>query len=763
MSYLPPPKDGEIMARDKVPWLLGTSSKRGGSEFSILAFSLSIVQEMLNIPVMLEKSGIPLGKRQRMTDETTPLVLLGGASALYTSLLFCDNPLVDGIFIGSDAETIERLFVACRQGIERGLTKRQLLDDLTKTPGFFEPDRTAVTAVFQNPIPPRSQLLETGPVLFDEEVIGSATLQISEGCPCLCGFCAEGFSHKPYREFDTRTLIGAARRMKAAMAAENVELYSFNFAMYRDFYPLLGELCAHFPFVGLKSQRMDSIAQDPELLGVLHAMGKSSLTCAIEGVSPRLRRYLHKSIDEATLGKSLSHLLQAPLREIKFFLIVTGLELHQDLAAFKNLLDHMQAILRGADRRPRIIFSSTILVRFPWTPLEFADAPPPAACEKIVRAIEQAVRGASFEFRTSASPSDYWISQIMVRAANASIAPALWRAQEETGFVYYNDFFRPFVDAVKRQLEPEGISAKEPLKAIAPDMRQTAPWAGIDIGIAPAFLQKQWEAAQAFVDEGYCLGSKRAGGACRECGACKDISTRRRLTDALPAVRRYSALQLKNRIAQAAASEKILFFRVRVGPLLRGIPRALRFAALARAMMLADDRLVDAFRRSAMSKTSGAFYSDWLFGEDVLALAWDSSCVETVRSLFSAHSFIDAVNGFLENRELLIGVCEPSDSDIGRIVMRSPFPFDPAGYCKNLSLKFTLRRDSDGSARYEFSKETLKKKIIITCSSKETAPGWVEVTVTPGPKFEVEHFARNAFTLPSSIDWVRIEMVAYRQ
>lgn len=55
MCYLPPPADTPIFQREGIPWLLGTGTKRGSGGFNLVAFSNSILQELINIPAMLEK------------------------------------------------------------------------------------------------------------------------------------------------------------------------------------------------------------------------------------------------------------------------------------------------------------------------------------------------------------------------------------------------------------------------------------------------------------------------------------------------------------------------------------------------------------------------------------------------------------------------------------------------------------------------------------------------------------------------------------
>jgi hypothetical protein len=758
LAYLPPPKDAAIFNRDGVPWLLGTGCKRGGSDFSIIAFSLSIVQELLNISIMLKKSGIALGKKQRMDDPASPLVILGGASALYTSSLFCDDPLVDGIFIGGDAGCITRLFQTCRDGTLKGLSKKEILDSLSEVPGFFEPDKKTATIVFQNPRLSPQQLLEAGPIAYDDS-IGGGTLQISEGCGCFCSFCAEGFSHKPYREFDTTTLFQAALRMKANRAVSNLDVYSFNFAGYRDFYKLLWEMSALFPSIGLKSQRMDSITLDPDLLGVLHAAGKSSMTCSIEGISPRMRRYLHKSLDESLLEQSLAHLLLAPIRELKIFLIATGLELEEDYREFQKLLDQMQTMLRGAQRQPRIIFSITILVRFPWTPLEFEDAPLSRQCDVVVRRVERAVHQANFEFRAAASASDYWVSQSLVRATNPAIGQAFQSAAEETGFVFYEGFSQVFIAAIKRNIDKVGLPESALLQAVPPELRETAPWHGLDIGVSPEFLRKQWEEARVFVDTGYCAGVGNKKGECLGCNACKDDEVKEALLMP-PRPRGYTAQRLKDRFRDLASRETPLHFRVTIGSPLRGIPSAIRAAALARAMMLADDRLVRAYRRFAPPDANNGLCSDWLIGDAIVTLYYDGNFAALVREVAQDAAFIIKVNSNLQKRETLIGLCEQPETDFCSITMTAPYTFDPIEFCKSKSLKYTVQRKNDSLVCYGFSKDSLKKKILTECNCEIISGNEVKVTIKPGLKFNPEEFARLAFKTPSPADWVRITMTA---
>jgi hypothetical protein len=95
----------------------------------------------------------------------------------------------------------------------------------------------------------------------------------------------------------------------------------------------------------------------------------------------------------------------------------------------------------------------------------------------------------------------------------------------------------------------------------------------------------------------------------------------------------------------------------------------------------------------------------------------------------------------------------------GSIIFCSPFRFNPDGYCKTKGIKYTMRKTGEGAYRCEFSKESLKKKILAGLSLVIHPSRWV-VTVTPEPKFRAEGFAQSAFDLPDPAEWVRIGMNA---
>ena len=745
LAYLPPPKDGDLFVRDGVPWLLGTTSKRPVGDFDIIAFSLSIVQELLNIAPMLGKSGIPLSKRDRMADPSCPLIILGGASALYSSFLFGIDSPVDGIFVGEDAGTIARLFRTCSEGKSAGHTKGQILESLCTIPGFFLPDGKIATRVFHaNPLS-KEQLLEAGPIPFDEGNIGKASLQISEGCTCSCNFCAESFSRKPYREFPAKQLRAAALRLKAGMGVDDLELYSFNFSMHREFYLILGELAPLFPAIGLKSQRLDSIARDPAILKFLHALGKASITCGIEGISLRLRRYLNKDLDENDIGTGLHALLSAPLRELKIFLIATGLEQDDDYEEFRKLLSLMNEIMQGSGRRPRIIFSMTLLVRFPWTPLEFEDAPSPGICSQVLRTTERLVHAAGFEFRSSASIPEYRLSQLLVRISNPDEAAAVRTVCDTAGFVYYREIPMSLITEIERELDRCGIGTEPPFKGFLPENRPGKPWSGIETGVNPDYLVRQWEQAREERTEDRGKRIEERG---------KTSPSQEKASPTGPKAH-YSIDQFKAMLADGQTREKPVHFRMQIGAQLRGVPAAMRGVALARALLLTDGTLSAGYRGDRGSLVARRFGSPWIIGDDIISLAWNQGTVDALCCRLADPDFIKEVNRRLAPTETLIGMAGSDQAEPARIEFLSPFQFDPTEYCRLRSIKFTFCKTAQDCREYRLSPDALKKGFLTRCLAERLPDGSEIATIFPGPKFMPDEFAQRAFLFPERDEWVR--------
>ncbi len=737
MSFLPPPKDGQIFGAEGVPWFLGTSSKRGGGDFDVIAVSNSIVQEIVNLPIMLGKSGIPLRKSERCEREDVPLVILGGANALFCGALAGEDSFVDGIFVGESADVIRKLFSTIRDARLNSVKKRAILEMLESIDGFYQPESKKTTTKYLENVLSKDNLPTSLPMMYEGDQVGRVQIPISEGCPCFCSFCAEGWSRKPYREYDPDAIEKAALAMKVSLGGSEVELYSFNYSMHSRFYEILQRLSRDFSRVKVTSQRFDHIADDPGLLQFLHAIGKTSITCGLEGISSRLRRYLHKSIDENKLRSSLSILIRSPIRELKIFLIATGLENEDDYDEFREFLTMINLMMQSAGRKPRIIFSLTPLVRFPFTPLESEDAPEPKVLHEIVHQIERLVRCRNLEFRTSAELNEYYLSQILVRAQNQDLLNIFYEVCTKTGYVYYRDVTDKFITELKAAFDHLEISQEDLLKG---NNQNTKNIQSVNIGVDDSFLKYSSEKAALFNDEGYCLGCYESEGKCLACGACKDEQMRERVT----AQREKSPLsseKFKKQLKEHNADVCTISFLIYTDDSRRGIPRKVIGAAIARALMKSQPALTPLYRRFVEAQLETMHGLSWISGAEVITLQFAAGAQQLT---IGNEKLIDSMNDELKGWGSIVSVIDPALIEGYSFTFISPFKADSGEFCRQLQLKHTLLKKSPGNYEFSFVPQAIKKNIVVSLKTSEI-DGQTTIWLEPGSKFDLKQFMEATF------------------
>ncbi len=763
LAYLPPRQDLKIFRRDNIPWLIGTQSKRGAEDFDMIGFSNSIVQELLNLPLFLRSAKIPLDKKTRLQRADIPLILLGGANALHSSVAWVGDEWVDAVFIGEDTHVIRSILETCRDGKNSGLDKTEILERLAQIPGILIPQRPghtarmALTSCLDDGI-----ALENAPLLFDPEQLGAAHLQIDEGCPYLCSFCSESWTRKPYRTVSQDKLVERALKMKALMGLDEIEIHSTNFNVYPGLERLLWRLVPYFKRIGLKSQRLDILAQNPGLIAFLRALGKANFTVGLEGISPRLRRYLHKNLADEEIVEGLTAIFKNSPRELKIFLIASGLEEQDDFAELGKLLDFIQELHQGNRRATRVIFSLTPLVRFPCTPLEFTEAYPIAHYVPIIRQIEEQVGQRGFECRLAASLAEYWVAQVLARAGDGRIARALLKTLDDAGFVYFRTIDRRFQEAFAANLEKTGLPQKELLRGSPAVDGQSPPLLRIDTGVKRDFLLSQANKALSFEEIPACLDARVQGETerCRRCGACASIPVHPNSTHTRSHPEQaFTAEQLRQRIEEYRRKEIMISFLVDVQPIYSFLPAKMPHVDLARALLIADPALTPLYRGSALKsagiRNDGLFFT--LEGEEVITLVWDQEALPLITAAISRTDCLERVNRLLSGKMEWLRLA-PEDWQVSRLVVDSPFSFDPEPFLKKCSVKYMKRKISPTEWSIEPAGASRHNKYISTLSWSITADKNVRVELSPGLKFNAGEFVRLGFVIPDPASAVRIKM-----
>ncbi len=540
MAFMPPPADEKLMRQGDIPLITGTTSKRPAKDFDVIAFSNSVLQELINLPAMLAHSDIALSfHRRRLAGD--PLIILGGSNSCTHSALHGignaageDEGLVDGVLMGDGEQVLPLTLQVIRDNLQSG--SDAVLKKMAETvPGLYLPQNyeqrfdsqgqlSVVVAQNQTCMPvkanktscmPDSPTFCEGPLLYNDSM--SSHVLLTAGCPSFCSFCKESWEQKPYRETSLEKAFAAAMKLKAGLGLSEIALMTFNANTYSDIFFLVDRLKVVFARVAIKSQRFDAVVHSPQLLDMQFDAGKRTYTCAMEGVSERMRTLLQKNLSERMILQGISSLIARDMRQMKVFIIITGYENADDFAEFRAFLDKIKQAGSGKKSSPRMVFSFAVLFRAPHTPMQFAPVRKSAnTLRKLSDTYVEAVREAGYEARVSAGPEDALVSEL-IAYADRRLTSILVKASVEKGFRYHGEIERSLLDFFEQSMKQQGLQSLS-RQVIAAET--TLPWDDVDTGVSKEFLFKVWDSLEKQQQIAACIAPPWGSGECQGCRAC---------------------------------------------------------------------------------------------------------------------------------------------------------------------------------------------------------------------------------------------------
>jgi len=509
LAFFPSAGERALFEREDIPTLIGVQSLRPAEEFDLLLISNSYTLELINLPYLLIRSGIPLFSSQRGPE--WPIIILGGSNAMATQSIIREDgdSLVDGIFFGEGEGLVSDLvrFLQETRFLGKNLvsSKRELLEQAVgKTTGFWaagSPHPTPLDPPYEGSgytqkavlLTPEAQLLPVEYPILNSPEAHTANLHINYGCPAFCSFCFEGYDRKPYRELALSEILSAARQIKQAQGVEELNLYSFNFNTHQDILEILLELHRLFDRVSFKSQRLDVLQKAGYLLEAEVEADKRNFTLGIEGISERLRAWLHKSLATKDITTLLNRLLALKVRRVKLFYVLTGYETDADIDEFRRFLKQLKEIRRSRNRRVRIVFSFGLLIRMPFTPLRydrlFLDE---QAWRPLIGQVKSACETNGFEFRLAFDWPTYCVTQVLAMGGYWLVDPVVGLSQK--GYCFDTTLPPEYWDELKGWMEKTGHWNETFLGEKGPDYPFALEF--VRSNVSADFLYRQYREAQ---------------------------------------------------------------------------------------------------------------------------------------------------------------------------------------------------------------------------------------------------------------------------
>ena len=519
LAFLPPASDTALLTRDNVPWWLASGCKHAPADFDLLAVSLSVPQEAVNLPALYRHSGLHLGAVQRLADSAQPLVILGGNAAAAMPFLHGDaegpgsGGLADLVCNGDGIvflQTLLRRLLAHPDLTEGAKAQRKpfskpaLLEQLAAelpgayVPHFFHHEYSGDGSLRITPVAPGLPM----PVAFrrdDPEVWTDGydgayipfadtdteeTLPFSVGCRFRCRFCQTGWGRGEPTDTPVPGLLAAARRLKANTAASDLNLLASDACSVPGIAAALDGIRPLFRQASLKSLAAASLSRDPAARELIQRLDKHEFSLGVEGFSRRLRAWLGKEADPDVLAGVLRSLAHSGLRQVKLFLIATGRETADDVTELIELFEQ----LRKAAPAGRFIASVTPLFHAPFTPLQCAAYQTPDL--NVMRQARKALTNLGVEFRWSAGPVEIRFMNRLTRAGRRA-TPALVRFSLEEN-VRYGDALPETEAIVGERFLAEALGGDDVLAALdaEPAERDALPWDDFDAGTPRRLLWK---------------------------------------------------------------------------------------------------------------------------------------------------------------------------------------------------------------------------------------------------------------------------------
>jgi len=746
-AFLPTVEERAALSSSDQPMLHGTQSRRGAGDFDLVLFSNSFLLELVNLPLLLRGSGIPLWAGER--DGRWPPMILGGSNATACQSIIAPSGdcMADAVFFGEGEGACASLVGCLRENA--ALPKRERMVRAADAVEGLWPAGDLARRVRPATCAPEAVMFqgEACPVLPGGEA-GTARLQISWGCPARCSFCFESWDRAPYREGGAEELLRAALRLKAESGAHTLELASFNFNVHSDFSRLIRELNRLFLRVQLMSQRVDVISRTPGLLEEEIAADKRSYTLGVEGISGRMRRFLHKSLETVDLRSVTGQLLRQRIREIKLFYLLTGREEEEDFLEFSGEVRALRKEREGTNPSLRVIFSFGRLVRMPFTPLRHdALLLEEKAWKPLIGRAKSICETAGFEFRLATSWDEYLLTQVLASGGHA-LSGFLQRSAER-GLSYDGGpaaALRGIFDEWRREA---GFS----LEALSREKGEDHPFplGFLEAREPPGTLWRRWRIALSATDHGYCRRSGWDGKDCKACEACGRPEGRDRAVRRPQVPHREAAVSLGRLVA---AKQVLVPVRLEVRIPEEAATRDPEWleAWMLRELLRLHPTLVEnalALRVLALAPGRGGRYPFPWYGLTHAALtAWDPAAA---LAQLPAAGDRGAAGGF-SSCPAAAGAAVPAAL---RVRMRLPAEAFPdagrrlAAYCQAAHAPVVVERTDDGY-RLSVPAGSRKRKVLLE-GRYAAGEGDTVLDLLAGPRFDFQAFL-SSFPAPDACD-----------
>lgn len=466
--------------------------------FPVIGVMMSFETDYFNLPVILQKGGIPALASNR-TDEQ-PVVIIGGPCATFNP-----EPLADiaDVFVIGEGEEVINEILDCLYA-SKSLPRAEKLRKLTDIKGVYVP-------MFYKPLYENSKFAgmsyDTGVpakiekryikdidkykgyykvITPDTEFSSMFVTELARGCGRHCRFCMAGYATRPPRNRSLSVIwSGIAARPDEA---QKVGLLGAAVCDYPQIEELTQNLVReNIPF-SVSSLRADAL--HISLVRALKKNGQRTLTIAPEAGSERLRRMINKNITKEDILNAVKLASDEGLPNIKlYFMLGLPTETEDDITELKELVEKIQGVMH---KTGRISLSINPFIPKPFTPFQWVKMIDSKSFAQKIDYLKKHLRKVSVK----AEPIKSAAVQSMLSVGDRRLGKLIIKAAENGGM---KEFWR--------MMKKEDID-------IVYGQNDALPWDHIDLGFEKSWLLKERKIAGESKPTAMCSDG------CVRCGVC---------------------------------------------------------------------------------------------------------------------------------------------------------------------------------------------------------------------------------------------------
>ncbi len=495
-----------MISNGELPYL-SLYSRREALDFDIIGFSLQYELSFTTVLKMLELMGIPLYARDRVGDDSIPIICAGGPVVF--------NPLpvasfFDFFLIGDGEEAvIEKCEIIDRY---KGCGKSKIIEELSKIDGVYTPlsNKKIVKKRFITNFKPEDSIYN--PIVpLAKSVHERCVVEISRGCTRGCRFCQAGMIYRPVREKNILEVLNTAKESIKNSGYDECSILSLSVGDYS----LLEELILGLKYldssISLPSIRADKI--NDNILKILSERERTGFTIAPEAGSERLRAVINKNLTEQDIEESVTFLFKNGWNLIKlYFMIGLPYERFEDVEDIVKLSFKIAKIGRSFSKNNRINVSISTFIPKPHTPFQWFG-------QENIDSIKSKLRYLKDSFKKGKNINLKWHTPEM-----SLLEAVLSRGDRDVERIIYGAYKNgAYLDSWGDKFDyklwvQSSDSEQYLLNKIAEKnylLEDELPWDFIDIGVSKAFLKKEYLLAVEGLQTPDCRFDK-----CSGCGVC---------------------------------------------------------------------------------------------------------------------------------------------------------------------------------------------------------------------------------------------------